>query len=114
MLRAELTGREDCLRINQFVQVRSQGQTLRSGEAAVLSVPTQALVQHAGQTYVFVRQPKGFRAVAVRTGDGGGKEVPVLSGLQAGDQVAIKGVAAIKGAWLGLGADAAAATGAGK
>ena len=107
-LRAELTGREDCLRINQFVQVHWQGAAGRPGDAATFSVPSAAVVQHGGQTYVFVRQPQGFRAVAVKTGLGGDRETPILSGLKAGDEVAVKGVVAIKGAWLGLGPEAAA------
>lgn len=105
-LRAELSGREDCLRINQFVQVRGRG-TVRAGDAATFSVPSGAVVQHGGQTWVFVRQPPGFRAVAVKTGIGGDRETPILSGLKAGDEVAVKGVVAIKGAWLGLGPEAA-------
>lgn len=110
MLRAELTGDEDCLRINQFVQVRTQGQGTRAGEtAAVLRVPAQAVVQHAGHEYVFVRTPTGFRATQVVTSKGGGADTPIVSGLKAGDQVAVKGVAAIKGAWLGLGPEAATA-----
>lgn len=108
-LRAELTGREDCLRINQFVQVHWQGAAGRTGDTATFSVPSAAVVQHGGQTYVFVRQPQGFRAVAVKTGMGGDRETPVLSGLKAGDEVAVKGVVAIKGAWLGLGPEAATA-----
>lgn len=104
-LRAELTGREDCLRINQFVQLRAQAAPGRAGEAATLSVPAQAVVQHGGQNYVFVRAPQGFRAVAVKTGVGGGSETPIVAGLKAGDEVAVKGVIAIKGAWLGLGAE---------
>lgn len=107
-LRAELTGREDCLRINQFVQARWQGAAGRPGDAATFSVPSAAVVQHGGQTYVFVRQPQGFRAVAVKTGMGGDRETPILSGLKAGDEVAVKGVVAIKGAWLGLGPEAGA------
>lgn len=112
-LRAELSGREDCLRINQFVQVRWQGRAVRAGEAATFNVPSGAVVQHGGQTYVFVRQPQAFRAVAVKTGPGGDRETPILSGLKAGDEVAVKGVIAIKGAWLGLGPEAATAPAAG-
>jgi membrane fusion protein, heavy metal efflux system len=111
-LRAELTGREDCLRINQFVQLRWQGSATATSAGAV-SVPAGAVVQQGGHHYVFVRQPQGFRAVVVTTGAGGGNEVVITSGLKAGDEVAVKGVAAIKGAWLGLGAEAAA-PGAGK
>lgn len=105
-LRAELAGREDCLRINQFVQLRWQGSAAASGGA--LSVPAAAVVQQGGRHYVFVRQPQGFRAVVVTLGAGGGSEVLITAGLKAGDEVAVKGVAAIKGAWLGLGADAGA------
>ncbi|OGP04331.1 MAG: efflux transporter periplasmic adaptor subunit [Curvibacter sp. GWA2_64_110] len=105
-LRAELAGREDCLRINQFVPLRWQGSAAASGGA--LSVPAAAVVQQGGRHYVFVRQPQGFRAVVVTLGAGGGSEVPITAGLKAGDEVAVKGVAAIKGAWLGLGADAGA------
>lgn len=106
-LRAELTGREDCLRINQFVQLRWQGSATAAGTGAV-SVPAAAVVQQGGRHYVFVRQPQGFRAVVVTLGTGGGSEVLITSGLRAGDEVAVKGVAAIKGAWLGLGAEAGA------
>jgi RND family efflux transporter MFP subunit len=103
-LRAELTWREPCLRINQFVQLRGPAAG-RAGEAVALSVPAQAVVQHGGQRYVFVRVPQGFRAVAVQVGAGGGADTPIVAGLKAGDEVAVKGVIAIKGAWLGLGAE---------
>ena len=103
-LRAELVRREDCLRINQFVQLRWQGAAGRAGVPA-FSLPAAAVVQQGGRHYVFVRQPQGFLATAVTLGVGGGAEVQVLSGLQAGDAVAVQGVAAIKGAWLGLGGE---------
>lgn len=103
-LRAELKGREDCLRINQFVQLRWQGAAGRAGDA-VLSVPAGAVVQQSGKLYVFVRQPQGYLATPVSVGAGGGSEAVITSGLKAGDEVAVQGVAAIKGAWLGLGAE---------
>jgi len=103
-LRAELKGREDCLRINQFVQVRWQGSAAPAGVAA-FSVPAAAVVQQGGRFFVFVRQPPGFVATPVSMGPGGGNEVVITSGLKAGDEVAVQGVAAIKGAWLGLGVE---------
>lgn len=103
-LRAELTRREDCLRINQFVQLRWQGGAARDG-TTVFSVPAAAVVQQGGKQYVFVRQPQGFLATPVTTGAGSGSELLVTSGLKAGDEVAVQGVAAIKGAWLGLGTE---------
>lgn len=101
-LRAELTGREDCLRINQFVQLRAQAP---ADGAAVFSLPAAAVVQQGGRHYVFVRTAQGFKAAPVSLGTGGGSELSITAGLQAGDEVAVKGVAAIKGAWLGLGAE---------
>lgn len=106
-LRAEPAAHEACLRINQFVQARWLGTAGRTGDAA-LRVPAAAVVQHGGQNYVFVRVAQGFRAVPVKTGPVGGADMPVVSGLKAGDVVAVKGLAAIKGAWLGLGEEAAA------
>ncbi len=103
-LRAELAKREDCLRINQFVSVRWQGDRQRGGSAS-FSVPAAAVVQQGGQQYVFVRQPQGFRATPVAVAPGGGQELLVTSGLKAGDEVAVQGVAAIKGVWLGLGTE---------
>lgn len=98
-LRAEPLGQERCLRIGQFVQLRWQG-----AAGGVLSVPSAAVVQQAGRAYVFVREAGGFRPVAVTLGAGGGEQLTLTSGLQPGQVVAVRGVAAIKGAWLGLGA----------
>ncbi len=110
-LRAVLTAREDCLRINQFVQ--AQWQAARPAgpatQGAAWLVPTAAVFQHGGRQYVFVREQPGFRAVAVTTGVGSGADTPVLSGLKAGDEVAVQGLIAIKGAWLGLGVPTPAA-----
>lgn len=103
-LRAELTRREDCLRINQFVQLRWQGPAAR-GAGQTFAVPVAAVVQQGGRQYVFVRQPQGFLATPVTTGPGSGDELLVTGGLKAGDEVAVQGVAAIKGAWLGLGTE---------
>ena len=102
-LRAELVKREDCLRINQFVQVRWQG---RGGAGATTyTVPAAAVVQQGGRQYVFVRQAQGFVATPVSTGPGTGADVLVTSGLKAGDEVVVQGVAAVKGAWMGLGSE---------
>jgi RND family efflux transporter MFP subunit len=114
MVRAELLGLEDCLRVNQFVLTHPQGKGAgTSASTAVFNVPSSAVLQQGGQSYVFVRDPKGFRAVPVKTSSGGGTDTSVLSGLKAGDEVAVRGVAAIKGAWLGLGPAAAPASSAG-
>ncbi len=95
LLRADFQSTEPCLRINQFVQasVSSSNGGNNSGNSAITSVPIppSAVVQRDGKSYVFVRKPQGFMAVAV--GD-----------VRAGDAIAVQGIAALKGAWMGLGA----------
>lgn len=105
MMRAELDSAEACLRPNQFVEGRIQGGGTR---APSLSVPAQAVVRHAGQDHVFVRTPLGLQATVVRLDAGSGELRGVLSGLKAGDDVAVQGLSALKGVWLGLGSEDAA------
>ena len=102
-LRADFNASEACLRVNQFVQVRVSGAGSRP--APTLGVPAAAVVRQDGQAHVFVRSPRGFvpTPVVLEPGSGGASLV-VRSGLKAGDDVVVQGVAALKGAWLGLGA----------
>ena len=103
-LRADFTSAEDCLRVNQFVQITVAG---RPGQGAgSLSVPAQAVVRHQGLAYVFVQTPKGFVPTAVVLGAEGTGQTLVRSGVKAGDVVAVQGLAALKGAWQGMGGGA--------
>ena len=103
-LRADFTSAEDCLRVNQFVQITVAG---RPGQGAgSLSVPAQAVVRHQGLAYVFVQTPKGFVPTAVVLGAEGTGQTLVRSGLKAGDAIAVQGLAALKGAWQGMGGGA--------
>jgi RND family efflux transporter MFP subunit len=101
LLRAEFSAKENCLRLNQFVQLRARAHTDGS-----LSLPSSAVTQRDGQNYIFVRRPKGFEPVQVRVSPASGERVVVESGLSASDDVAVQGLAALKGAWQGLGAEA--------
>lgn len=103
-LRADFTAAEDCLRLQQFVEATVQAAPPQAGAATALSVPAQAVVRQDGKAYVFVRTPQGFVPTAVELGPQGNGAWPVRSGLKAGDEVAVAGTAALKGAWLGLGA----------
>lgn len=104
-LRADFTAAEDCLRLQQFVQATVQAAPAQAGAAAALSVPAQAVVRQEGKAYVFVRTDQGFVPTAVELGPQGNGAWQVRSGLKAGDEVAISGTAALKGAWLGLGGE---------
>lgn len=104
-LRADFMSAEDCLRVNQFVQVTVIG---RKDAKAIsdLSIPAQAVVRHEGQAYVFLQSPKGFAPTVVVLGTGGAGQTLVRSGVQAGDVIAVHGLAALKGAWQGMGSGA--------
>ena len=103
-VRADFTATEDCLRLQQFIEATVQATPPKTG-AGALSLPAQAVVRQQGQAYVFVRSSQGFVPTAVELGPQGNGAWPVRSGLKAGDEVAVSGTAALKGAWLGLGAE---------
>ncbi len=69
----------------------------------VLQLPRSALLEHQGKSFVFVQTADGFEvrpvAVAAMTDDA----VFVEQGVQADESIAIKGVAALKASWLGVG-----------
>ncbi len=101
-VRADFSAREDCLRLQQFVEANVVGNAAAGG---AVNVPAPAVVRQDGKTYVFVRQAKGFAPTAVELGAQGAGGWAVRSGLKPGDEVAVAGMAALKGAWLGLGTE---------
>ncbi|XLZ69458.1 efflux RND transporter periplasmic adaptor subunit [Massilia sp. SR12] len=100
LVRAEQTERNACLQLNAFVEARL---ARPRSQAGALAVPAAALVRRGAASYVFVRNDKGFQAVPVQPGAAAGEQVWVRGALSAGALVASRGVAAIKGAWSGLG-----------
>ena len=63
----------------------------------VISVPTSALIEEQGIYSVFVKEhEEAYRKVPVTLGADNGKEVQILSGLKAGDEVVIEGAYQIK------------------
>ena len=101
-LRADFVAAEDCLRLQQFVEATVQ--PAPAGAVSPLNLPEHAVVRQDGKAYVFVRNRQGFVPTAVELGVQDSGVWPVRRGLKAGDEVAVSGIAALKGAWLGLGA----------
>ncbi|OIJ39595.1 MULTISPECIES: efflux RND transporter periplasmic adaptor subunit [Massilia] len=99
-VRAEQRERNDCLRVNAFVEARLLHAARQDGAVAV---PAGALARRGAATYVFVRNAKGFLAVPVQPGAAAGEHVWVRGAVAAGAPVAARGVAALKGVWSGLG-----------
>ncbi len=104
LVRAQLQGAADCVAPNQFVQVRVLS---AGGRAARVSVPAGAVVHRAGKDYIFVREAKGFEPTLVDIERYQGARAWLRNGPAAGKEVAITGVAALKGNWLGIGPTAA-------
>jgi RND family efflux transporter MFP subunit len=63
-------------------------------------LPLSALAHDGQQAYVFVRTAAGFQARAVQVAASAGQRVRVQGPLKTGEEVAVSGVVALKGAWL--------------
>lgn len=101
-LRAELPYKVACVRPYQFVQVDVKPAEVATSYA--WRVPPGALTRHQARTWVFVEVPGGFRPVAVQVLEESAQSSRIAAPVDATARIAVKGVAAIKGAWLGLGA----------
>jgi cobalt-zinc-cadmium efflux system membrane fusion protein len=100
LVRAEFTNAGNCLRPNQYAEVSING----SGDSqAAVSIPAKALVRSSGKDYVFVQTPAGFRLQEVTVLARQTEVAWVSNTLAAGTQVAVSGVAALRGAASGLG-----------
>lgn len=64
--------------------------------AAAVAVDKSSLQKLAGQTVVFVRTVKGFRAQPVKTGRGNVAQIEILQGLTAGQEYVSKGSFSLK------------------
>lgn len=103
-LRADMARADPCLRVHQFVQATLSGKgSDRNAEGSRLSVPLSAIVRLQGKTYAFVRTDKGFQPTEVRVAASTAADALIADGLKASDQVAVQGIAALKGAWQGVG-----------
>lgn len=126
--RIKLQGREGLGRIvsvsptasvgSQTVGLRAVIETaasgLRAGESVAVElpnatgkdswdVPLPAVVHDGAQAFLFVRTANGFEARPVTVLARAGQRVQVQGALKTGEQIAVSGVVALKGAWMGAG-----------
>lgn len=100
LVRAEFINAGSCLRPNQYAEVSINA----SGDnRAVVSIPANALVRSSGKDYVFIQTPAGFKLQEVAVQTRQSDRVWVSNTLAAGTQVAVSGLAALRGAASGLG-----------
>lgn len=103
LVRAQFPGTGQCLTPGQFVQVLLLP---TAAPAGALRISAEALVQSGGKDYVFVEEAAGLRPVAVKVLRRDGDTVLLGGGVTAGTRIAGKGIAALKGSWMGLGSAA--------
>lgn len=101
MVRATLPGAEQCLRAGQYLEAAISS---KATPASGWSLPAAALVRNNGRDYVFVKDAAGVKAQVINIVTRSADKIVAQASLQAGQQVAVKGLANLKGIWLGLGA----------
>lgn len=92
----------DRLVVGEGVQVRLRTQV---SDAASLSVPEDAVQNLDGRDVLFVRTQDGFRVRAVLVGARSGGAAQIISGVQAGEQVATRNAFLIKAEMNKVGGD---------
>ena len=100
-LRAEITKGAEKLSPGQFVEALIQ----IGGEGHYFSMPKSALARQGADTVVFVQRPGGFIAMPVKVISEQGEEAVVDGKFTGKEKIAVTGITAIKGAWIGLGAE---------
>ena len=100
-LRAEISKGAEKLSPGQFVEaVISLG-----GDVQYYSVPKSALSRQGADTLVFVQTKTGFTPLKVKVISEQGSDAVVDAQFKGDEKIAVTGISAIKGAWLGLGGE---------
>jgi membrane fusion protein, heavy metal efflux system len=100
-LRAEINQGTDKLSPGQLVEAEIQLET----QASHYSLPKSALVRQGKQSWVFVQSKQGFNGIPVTVLSEQGSEVVVRGDFTGHEVIANAGTAALKGMWLGIGAN---------
>lgn len=100
-LRAEITKGTEKLSPGQFVEAEIS----LGGQSQYFSVPKSALARQGAEAMVFVQTKAGFRPLKVKVISEQGDEAVVDAAFSGTEKIAVTGISAIKGAWLGLGGE---------
>ena len=96
VLRAVIKGKTGQVRPGEFLTVELPV----LATAGCWDLPLSAVAHDGNQAYVFVRTADGFEARPVTVAASAGQLVRVQGPIKAGEQIAVSGVVALKGAWL--------------
>jgi multidrug efflux pump subunit AcrA (membrane-fusion protein) len=106
-IRAQMPEGLSCITPNQFIQAQVLPSTTRP--TGLVRVPASALVRNSGGDFVFVQKADDFQPTPVSIARRQGSELLLSAGIEPGTRIASSGLVALKGAWLGLGAETASA-----
>lgn len=96
VMRALVQGKAGQVRPGELLTVELPA----AATAGAWDLPLAAVAHDGDQGFVFVRTPDGFEARPVKVSASSGQRVRVQGPVKAGEEVAISGVVALKGAWL--------------
>lgn len=100
-LRAEITQGTEKLSPGQIVEAEIS----LGAQEQHFSVPKSALARQGTEALVFVQTKTGFRPLKVKVVFEQGDEAVVDASFKGNERIAVSGIAAIKGTWLGLGGE---------
>lgn len=100
LIRGEVTQGMDSIRPGQYLETKF---TTQDNASIQYSIPSEALVRSGNQTMVFVANDKGFQLLPVRLLSQQDTNAIISGDLTGNEHIAITGIAAIKGAFQGLG-----------
>jgi cobalt-zinc-cadmium efflux system membrane fusion protein len=101
LARAVIQGEQSAIRPGQRINIR----IIRTPEKPAYQVPNIAIAKHEGKAYLFIRSQTGFNAVPVAVIGKQGESSTIEGNLTGNEDIAVKGAAALKANWLGLGSD---------
>ena len=95
-LRALVQGKSNLLHPGEVLSVELPA----GATSGAWELPLSAVAHDGKQAYVFVRTADGFDARAVLVSASAGQRVQIQGPVKAGEEIAVSGVVALKGAWM--------------
>jgi membrane fusion protein, heavy metal efflux system len=99
LARAKIKDNKNDVRPGQTVNTR----IIQASDKPVFKVPNAAIAQNEGKSFIFIRNQDGFKVSPVTVIGKQGEESIINDDLTGDEEIAVKGVVALKANWLGLG-----------
>jgi membrane fusion protein, heavy metal efflux system len=100
-VRAEIRQGAENLALGQFVEAQIE----TGAKANQFTVPRSALARNGKDNFIFKQTQTGFESVAVKLISEQGTQAMIEAPLNDKEIIAVTGIAALKGSWLGLGGE---------